>query len=277
MNYKEFNDLFNRRAKGRDYKLYNSYHALCKDENDNLLVTGTTWVKKDPAPEGKKNDAYEHKLNRSNVYATISPDSVLTLMQTVNHQGIYNLFNKLIACGRLYCDNKTQSRTAKYRIQHSPRHNASVTKWDVPAAKGLQINLATGTVVYSPPDLRKVTDRTAAAPIYKRVAEVVTLMTILRRMGAIDDKDRKWGDHKALAEADKSMGEQNMVALAEAAYMKARSVTSGDKNAYNRNTGTWVPSAERAADFEKRLITNARRHLIKVLKEEHGGFALVPN
>jgi len=276
MDYKYFNDLFNTRKKGRDYKVFHQYRALCKDENDNLLVTGTTWNYPVTKVNGENRTKAERVLARDRVYATISPDSVMTLMRDVADQGVYNLFNKLIACAYLECDNNTYSRTAKYRILKRGS-KASVTKWDVPAVKGLQINLATGTIVTAPADMKKVTDRKAAAPIYKRVDEVVKLMTVLRRMGDINDVDLKgWGNYTALMKVDKSMDDANIVALAEAAYRKAKSTTSGTPEAFDGATRTWVPSVEQAANFEKRLIANARRHLTRVLKEEHGGFALVP-
>lgn len=271
LKYQNLLNLYNRRQKGRDYKVlyHGNIHMKLADNGD--LTLHSTVSEKNPLT-GK----YEQRAKTNPDYI-VRADNTLHVMKKhgPTEQTYRNVLRKYFD---LYVHISSQKWTNRIRIDHGGK--------SYPFAEGTVIDLRNNSVVSAPEDTKVVTNRKASKPVYDYANKVINTMVVLERVGAFDtDKGgyNYYGGYRALEKADAevlALCDDRIAELAELAYRQAKTRTimpSRVRWVYVAGVQhrIEVPQHERDAVFKERLKANAKRYLHEVLKKHNGGFEVV--
>lgn len=265
MNYKEATDLFARRPKGKDFKIYKPRIEMRLDDGMFVFHRRTTRWEQDPATK-----KYNRTIKEVIPIISLSPDNVLTLLVEagVFDNNLKNIWMSLLNCS-VYGDSGNR-RMHKHKVR-CVVHNCT-GQINVPFAKGLQVRTTDHEVIYSVPDEVRTTNRKASLPVYKFTQQAVKVVQVLDRL-EVDVKDV---DASKAALLGLRLGDdEEMVAdAAMKAYAAAKETMGWVPN------GRWIDNSgwkdytdqERAQLRKARLLNRAKKILHETLKATHGGF-----
>lgn len=273
-NYKSLSDLFARRAKDRNYKVMGNGWELHKNSTGQFVIGMQRVEYRYEFKGGHTGQYVKHELGFV-CYLTISPDDVLEVVRDVDCAD--NSFKYMM--GKFF---DLWVWSEKKQRKHNLRWRDRSIHDDYPMHKGLKLRVTRNiSIIHMEPDVVKATDRKAAKPVYEYTNKVIDMMLVLRRLDAFDDKKKlTWQERKnALSRVEVGdMSEDAIALLAEAAYWEAEMATGVVREGYwDYIQGKRVERdpAEAKAQYEKKLIANAKRRLNTMLKEKHGGFVEV--
>ena len=272
MNFDQAVSLFNTRQRGkkaRDYKTLFHDTLHLKIDGDVATFTAAAGWDSHPDPTDPHKQIYTQKPR--SVFATLTRDNVLTYRFEPKQYYPYigGLWLKLTGFGNAFTD-----RTKYAGWDNPARFTFPRESINVPLKTGLQVNTAMRTVVTSAPDTKVSVNRERSKPIYEYVDKVIKVMQTVQRLDGYDTKASSYaGRHKFVA-MNLEMTDENIAAMAEAAFHEARHVTQGPFGRYVE--GKYIRSEDDHDGYRKRLVKNAKAKLTAKLQAQQGALDTIP-
>lgn len=267
--FEQYVAAFNARKKDRNFRLIKNFGIRLSEDGELITLheVDYNWTRD---PSGK---AKGYRSARLQHFATIDKNDVfrvVAMRETGYMQRVIGYVTGLYV-------GLSQLRTLTHRLRirdHNHNH------YPVTNELVVQLNYhGKAKVISHSPDTKLVTDRKASKPVYEFVNKAVKLAGLLKRMGSMEPSPNGTALIELLqSTSDKSLTDENLAAMAEAAYKQARWSASAPYSVYDRNTGgfTRLTEEQREAIYHRKALAGAKRLLTQELKKLHGGIFTAP-